>query len=188
MLDIFYDQNKFAVTETNSDTDFVFAMLRESNKAQADALLDKWTKLQAYVKLIENPSDITDPYQRLQMFGKLSIGFRLASEALALALTLRSKSESDRKAAESIAAIDEYSDFVASKDGQKSTEELRKRYVYTSPNVRKAAQFEASMEGIVTIFAALKTEFMLGISTLKAIMYGPKESSYLSSSATGEIT
>lgn len=176
-----------AVKEVHRDTGIV-PMLAQPD---ADILDYEGTRLhqehvnelQEYLVLVENPQDVNE-YTAPKLLAQLSYGFRKAGEYLGLARYSYKSARNARKRAEAIAAIDNIRDYVAKRKSEgvdiKITEPVRDHYINIDPDVIKASAMEALFEAKMEQLNTIKMEFLMAISTTKAIAYGHKDSDMLS--------
>lgn len=143
-------------------------------------------ELQQYLVLVENPQDVNE-FTAPKLLAQLSYGFRKAGEYLALAKYSHKSARNDRKRAEAIAALDNFREYVAKRKGEgvdmKVTEPVRDHYVQIDPEVIRASAMEALFEAKVVQLDTIKMEFLMAISTTKAIAYGHKDSDMISGSS-----
>lgn len=148
---------------------------------------ERVTILRSYLVLAENVADLQDANFRRTIFPKLSYGMRKAGEYLGWARFHQRKSYAERKQAEAIAALDEFGKWLsqrkASGDEVKATEAVRSHYVNIDKGVLNAANREAYMDAVVEQLSTMKMEFMMAISTIKAMAYGVREESFMSGAA-----
>lgn len=140
--------------------------------------------LRSYLVLAENVADLQDANFRRTIFPKLSYGMRKAGEYLGWARFHQRKSYAERKQAEAIAALDEFGKWLASRkaagEDTKATEAVRSHYVNIDKGVLSAASREAYMDAVVEQLSTMKMEFMMAISTIKAMAYGVREENFMS--------
>jgi hypothetical protein len=143
--------------------------------------------LRSYLMLAENPIDLQDENYRRTIFAKLSYGMRKAGEYLGQAKYHQRMAYARRKQAEAIAALDEFGKYLAQgkADGKdiKPTVDIRAHYVNIDPGVMAASAKEAYIDAIIEQLSTMKMEFMMAISTIKAVAYGIKDSDYMSSAS-----
>jgi len=181
--------------QTSSKADSDLPLPKEfygSDTALMNDYESKVATLREYIVVAENPEDLRDEHQRRVVFSKLSYGLRKSGEFLGWALRQSRMAEVRRKEAEAIAAMDEFPDFVERRKAEgkdiKGTDAVMKYYVNTSPGVIKASETEALWMAIVQQISTMKAEFMMAISTIKAMAYGVKDSDIMtgnSSAANG---
>lgn len=140
--------------------------------------------LRSYLVLAENVTDLQDENFRRTIFPKLSYGMRKAGEYLGWARYHQRMSYAQRKQAEAVAALDEFGKYLArgkaAGNDVKATVDIRAHYVNIDPGVMSASAKEAYMDAIVEQLSTMKMEFMMAISTIKAMAYGVKDSDYMS--------
>jgi hypothetical protein len=140
--------------------------------------------LRSYLVLAENVADLQDANFRRTIFPKLSYGMRKAGEYLGWARFHQRKSYAERKQAEAIAALDEFGKWLAVRkaagEDTKATEAVRAHYVNIDKGVLNTASREAYMDAVVEQLSTMKMEFMMAISTIKAMAYGVREENFMS--------
>jgi len=145
--------------------------------------------LLTYAYLAENPKDLNDEQYRIQLFAKLSFALRKAGEDYSWALYYQKSAYIQRKEAESLAALDNFGGYVAKKkaagDEIKMTDTMRTKYMSIDKAAIQANRKEAMMTSLVERFATMRAEFHQAIGTIRAMCYGMKDNSQLSSTATG---
>ena len=143
--------------------------------------------LRSYLVLAENPADLQDDNYRRTIFSKLSYGMRKSGDYLGWARYHQRMAYARRKQAEAIAALDEFGKYLArgkaAGNDVKATVDIRAHYVNIDPGVMSASAKEAYMDAIVEQLSTMKMEFMMAISTIKAMAYGVRDSDYMSGSA-----
>lgn len=148
---------------------------------------EKAGHLRSILVLAENPIDLNDENQKRIIFARLSYGLRKAGEMLGWVRFHYKQAKSDCKRAAAVAALEEYTDYLVSKrqsdDKLKATEKMREFYVGMSETVRAANSREAMLEAMEIQASTMKLEFMMSISTLKAMAYGMRDSDFMSGSA-----
>jgi len=144
--------------------------------------------LRSYLVLAENITDLQDENFRRTVFPKLSYGMRKAGEYLGWARYHQRMSYAIRKQSEAVAALDEFGKYLArgkaAGNDIKATVDIRAHYVNIDPGVMSASAKEAYMDAIVEQLSTMKMEFMMAISTIKAMAYGVKDSDYMSSGSS----
>lgn len=151
-------------------------------------IYDSFTKLREELlpicALTENVEDHRDEHARLVMFAKMSFGLRKAGEALAWALYQQKLCKIEKEKAKGLAALDEFGGFLLERknDGKdhKATDKMRDLYVAINDGVVRAAKKEAFADAMVEQFSTIRTQFIQSISTIRAMCYGQKDSSYMS--------
>lgn len=142
-------------------------------------------QLHPYLLLTESPHDFNDEHQRMALFGKLSFGFRKAGEYASWAETQKRIAERKIKEAGAIAAMDDFPEYVQSQaeNGRqvKTTDAVMKSYVDMSPRVMKAIEHEAFVNALASQLYSAKTQLKEAIGTIRAMVYGPRDSSSVSS-------
>lgn len=164
-------------------TDIAFHVIDEDLAMNYENLVSDIAK---YSMLTENVHDLHDESQRINLFAKLSYGLRKSGEAKAWVSFHRDISESEAEAAEGIAALDEFPAYLALKASEgndiKATDSNRKWYVSTNENVLTAKKKVAMLKAMDQVITIYKSQFTNSIGTLKAMIYGIKDSDYLSGS------
>lgn len=162
----------------------------EANGEGIEEIKLRMEELQAIAILAENPQDFHDEHQRIQLFSRLSYGLRKAGEALAKAAYLQKMAKVKKKEAEAIAALDDFYDYIDSQKALgkeiKNTDSNRTYFTQQSKKVLQASEYEAMMDAWVEAIATIKYELTQGISTLRAMAYGPRDTSYLSGTSDGK--
>lgn len=134
--------------------------------------------------LTENVEDHRDEHARLVMFAKMSYGLRKAGEALAWGLYQQKLCKIEKERAKGVAALDEFGAFLLERknDGKdsKATDKMRELYVAINDGVLRAAKKEAFADAVVEQFSTIRSQFIQSISTIRAMCYGQKDSSYMS--------
>lgn len=137
-----------------------------------------------YLAAAEEPADLLNEAARPMLFSKLSFGLRKAGEALAWALFQHTKAQVDAKSAGGVAATAEFGQWVEGRrqedEKYKPTEPQREHFMHTSETWRTANTKVAATAAMVEQLKTMKLEFMMAISTLKAIAYGGKDSDLMS--------
>lgn len=148
---------------------------------------DKVDILMKYLALTEDATVLGNEKERVLLFARLSFGLRKAGEALSWITYHQKVAYAQRKEAEGIAAIDEYTSYLEQKRSEGKTEratnEMRNYYVNTSGNVMKANKKEAMVNAMYEHLSTIKYQFVQSISTLRAIHYSSKDSSMMSSAS-----
>jgi len=143
--------------------------------------------LNTYLALTEDASNMSDESIKLVTFAKLSFGLRKAGEALSWATFHQKSAYAARKEAEGLAALEDFSEYVNKKsaDGEKVkvTNDMRNYYIPVNPRVLLANRREALANAIYEHISTIRAQFIQGISTLRSLSYGVKDSNYMSSSA-----
>jgi hypothetical protein len=146
--------------------------------------LERVEILRSYLVLAENPADLMDENYRKNVFAKLSYGMRKAGDYLGWGRYHLRVAYGDRKRAEAIAALDEFGAYLASRKATdkevKATDKVRDFYVHINTGVTQAVAREAFMEAVVEQLSTMKQEFMMAISTIKAMAYGNRDSDFMS--------
>jgi len=137
--------------------------------------------------IVENPQDVNE-ITAPKILAQLSYGYRKSGEYLAAAKYNYKTARAERKRMEAIAALDNIREYVAQKksDGVdvKITDSVRSHYIQIDPEVKKAIELESLYEAMMEQLDTIKMEFLMAISTTKAIAYGHKDSHMLSGSST----
>lgn len=149
-----------------------------------DAFSKRREELLPLCALTENVEDQRDEHARLVMFAKMSYGLRKAGEALSWALYQQKICKIEKEHAKGVAALDEFGSYLldrktAGKDF-KATDKMRDLYVSVNDNVMRAAKKEAFGDAMVEQFSTIRSQFIQSISTIRAMCYGMKDSSYMS--------
>lgn len=144
---------------------------------------ERLLELQHYLVLVENPQDINE-FTAPKILAQLSYGYRKSGEYLALAKYSYQNARAERKRAEAVAALDNIREYVAQKKNEgvdiKITDALRNHYIQIDPEVKRTSEIESLYEAMSEQLATIKMEFLMAISTTKAIAYGHKDSNTLS--------
>jgi hypothetical protein len=142
---------------------------------------DRVAELTKYTVYAESFMDITDPNQRMKAFAALSYAMRKAGEAEAWASYFYNSARTHRKEAESIAALDDFGDYVTKRLAEnneiKATDKNREWYIQQSPRVIRAMKREAMAEAIQKSLWIFRLQFSQALGTLKAFSYGANEAS-----------
>lgn len=167
---------------------------------QTDELLDlsqvklhqkNLKELQKILILVENAQDITH-FTAPKMLAQLSYGFRKAGEYAALAMFEYKEARADRKAAEAIAFLDNFREYVKNEkvagNDIKVTDEGKKHYVNIDQEVRAASRKEALYEAMAEQVRTIKMEFLMAMSTVKSIAYGYKDKDAISAASLSGST
>lgn len=176
----FYNPPEAEVTyEIDTDMAKVDADLYRQYQKRAEVL-------NTYLALTEDPKEM-DEQMRIVTFSKLSYGLRKAGEALAWATFHQKVAYASRKEAEGLAALEDFPNYVNKKESSgekvKVTNDSRTYYVPINPRVLMASKREALANAILEHFSTIRVQFIQGISTLRSLSYGVKDSNYMSSSA-----
>lgn len=143
--------------------------------------------LRSYLVLAENPADLQDENFRRTVFAKLSYGLRKAGDYLGWALYHQRMAYAKRKQAEAVAALDQFGGWLEGRKAAgveaKATVDVRAHYVNIDPGTIAAAAREALMDAAVQQLSTMKSEFTMAITTIRALMYGGRDSDYMSGSA-----
>lgn len=144
---------------------------------------DRISELQPYLALVENEQDITT-FTAPGLLAQLSYGFRKSGEYCALALKEWRNAKYARKQAESIAALEGIKDYVFKQkqagNDVKVTDSLRTSYVQIDPDVKRSNELEGLYEAMYEQLSTIKMEFLMAISTTKAIAFGRRDYDTLS--------
>ena len=173
----FQTTNEF---EVNSDADDFPGV----DKSLYNAFAKRREELLPFCALTENVEDHRDEHARLVLFAKMSYGLRKAGEAMSWALYHQKMCKIDKEKAKGVAALDEFGSWLLSRknDGKdaKATDKMRDLYVSISDDVMRAAKREAFADAMVEQFSTIRSQFYQSISTIRAMCYGQKDSSYMS--------
>jgi hypothetical protein len=174
---------QFSVTnesEVNSDA----ADFPGVDKALYEAFATRRAELLPFCALTENVEDHRDEHARLVLFAKMSYGLRKAGEAMSWALYHQKMCKIDKEKAKGVAALDEFGKWLLDRknDGKesKATDKMRELYVSINDDVMRAAKREAFADAMVEQFSTIRSQFYQSISTIRAMCYGQKDSSYMS--------
>jgi alpha-L-arabinofuranosidase len=147
-------------------------------------------ELANYIVLVENPKTIYDETARIMLFAKLSYGLRKSGEGYAWAMRKVNEAAIKKKETESSAALDEISNWVKKRredDSKfKPTDKDKTHFIYTIDSVKVAYRLVAILESMAENFLIIRQEFTQAISTLRAMYYGQRDSTYMSSAASTE--
>lgn len=143
------------------------------------------SEIYIYTAIAENPLDFNDEAKRLKLFGQMSYGFRKAAEGFTWAKVTYKEIVRQIAQAEADIKMNEYPKWVQEQKKLdpkfKSTEDYKKTYVTTVETVQKLIKLSILTENMSDEFNSLKYELSQAISTIKAICYSTKDSSYISS-------
>jgi len=144
---------------------------------------DRINELQPYLALVENEQDITQ-FTAPGLLAQLSYGFRKSGEYYALAIREWKNAKNSRKQAEAIASLDGIKDYVFKQKQQgndvKVTDSVRTAYVQIDPDVKRANELESLYEAMMEQLSTIKMEFLMAISSTKAIAFGRRDSDMIS--------
>lgn len=149
-------------------------------------LAKRMDEIRTYLAMAENAQDYADEANRIVLFSKLSYGLRKSGEGLAKAMYLQRMAEVRRKEAEAVAFLDDFPEY-AEKRELKSTDAARSHYIRLNDKVIKASEREAVMDAWVEVFSTSKQEFVQAIATLRAMIFGPKQSTMMSNFDSGSV-
>jgi hypothetical protein len=192
---VIFDPVASAIFVSGPNNEPVSAKVYDEDMAAVDPEFAQWYDqelgiLQRYAILAENPADLTDESRRSDLLAKLSFGLRRSGDMLARIKGRLRKAESLLKQASALAAIDDLNEHSArmtmSGEKLKITDDYRKTFVAGSPRLHKANLNCAMLIAMSEQAWTMKTEFMMGISTVKAIAWGMRDSEHLSSGAAPE--
>lgn len=142
-------------------------------------------ELAQYTVYAESFHDLTDQNARIKTFAALSYAMRKAGEAEAWASYLYNTARTHRKEAESIAALDDFGDYVEKRNAGgneiKATDKNREWFIQQSPRVISALKKEAMAEAMSKSFWIYRLQFSQALGTLKAFSYGVNEANMYSS-------
>ena len=159
----------------------LYQMVASADAEMAAEFKKRDDELVIYTNLAENPKDVHAEVGRITLFSKLAYGLRKAGEAHAWALVHKKIALASKKEAESIAVLEEFGGWLKEKRLKekdfKATADVRKSYAYLSETVKSASRYEAVAEGMAAHFGTLHHALGQSISTLRAVIYGPKDSS-----------
>lgn len=143
------------------------------------------SELSQYSPYAEDVQDLRDEQQRIRVFAALSYALRKAGEAEAWAGFVYNTSRQGSKESEAVAALDEFGAYAKAKtDGGsevKNTDKNREWFVQQSPSVVQNKKREAMAEAMQKVFFIYRYQFSQAISTIRAMVYGNRDSSTLSS-------
>jgi hypothetical protein len=123
------------------------------------------------IRQAENLKDLLhSDAMALKVVGILSYGLRKSGELLAEAIYRFKMARSDRKQAEAIAALENFSQYVADRKDLKSTDATRTHYVAIDKGVLKACEREAFYEAVVSQLETYKMQFTMVMSAIKAMI------------------
>lgn len=144
---------------------------------------ERLLELQRYLVLVENPQDVNE-FTAPKILAQLSYGYRKAGEYLAAAKYAYANARADRKRAAAIAALDNIREYVAEQKAKgvdiRITDATRDHYIQIDPDVKRAVEIEALYDAMQEQLSTIKMEFLMAISTTKAIAYGHRDSSMIS--------
>jgi len=175
-------QNEFLpVKEVTGGKTLSFdSSLSENVRREYETRMDE---LRPILMIIERPIDLTDEGFRRAVFPKISFGLRKSGELVAL-LRYHYKSAVDaRKRATAVAALEEFNGY-AEKNDLKATDKVREYYIPLNEGVQAANNTEAVLEAYLENALTIKQELVMSLSTIKAMVYGIRDSDPLSSSAS----
>jgi hypothetical protein len=156
------------------------------NMKESKAHMLRIEELQPYLFLVENPQNINE-ISAPQILAQLSYGFRKSGEYLALAQYQWASAKNERKSAEAVAGLDGVRTYAVNQKNRgidvKITEDVRKHYINIDPAVKAASDKEALFEAMLEQLRTIKMEFLMAISTAKAIAYGRRDSDMMSGSS-----
>lgn len=179
--DVMPPEHRTAKTPQINNLSSLYEMISTADTLMASEFKRRNDLLMLYTSLAENPKDIHDEVGRVNLFSKLSFGLRKAGEGHAWALVHKKLATAGKKEAEAIAALDEFGSWLREKRVKekdfKATADVRKSYVYLSETVKAASRYEAVSEGMAAHFGTIHHQLSQSISTLRALIYGPKDSS-----------
>lgn len=143
------------------------------------------SELAQYSPYAEDIQDLRDEQQRMRVFAALSYALRKAGEAEAWAMFVYNTSRTNTKESEAVAALDEFGKYAKSQteagNEVKTTDKNREWYVQSSPSVTKAKRREAMAEAMQKVFSIYRYQFSQAISTIRAVVYGNRDSNSMSS-------
>jgi hypothetical protein len=173
---VIFDPVASAIFVSGPNNEPVSAKVYDEDMAAVDPEFAQWYDqelgiLQRYAILAENPADLTDESRRSDLLAKLSFGLRRSGDMLARIKGRLRKAESLLKQASALAAIDDLNEHSAR---------------MTMSRLHKANLNCAMLIAMSEQAWTMKTEFMMGISTVKAIAWGMRDSEHLSSGAAPE--
>lgn len=164
----------------NNNQASLYRLISQADMNIASEFKRRNDELILYTNLAENPKDVHEEAGRITLFSKLSYGLRIAGESYAWALVHKKLSTSTKKESEAVAAIDEFGEWMTERRREdksfKPTADVRKNFVYLSESVKAANKYEAVSEGMAAHFWTIHNQLGQSISTLRAIIYGPKDS------------
>lgn len=110
------------------------------------------------------------------MLSDLSAGLIRTSTLLASARYYADKATAERKRVAGVLALEDFVKYCA-ETGTKSTEGAREAFINSHPRMLEATDHEAYTAAMVTQIDIIRSTLMMGISSVKAIVYGYKDSS-----------
>ena len=184
--------NDFSFLSENNDSEefhFLYSKLKNLDVKIANEFNRRISELYTYTAIAENPTDFNDEANRLNLFGKMSYGFRKAGEGYTWAKVLNKEYTRMLSETEADIKINEYPKWLQEQQKTdpkfKSTEDYKKTYVCTVDTYQNIMKLVILTDSMIDEFATIRTELMQSISTIKAICYGFRDSSVMSSTAVG---
>lgn len=163
-------------------TDDEFNKIDETLTEKYNSLLDEISK---YSMLTENIHDLHDESNRMNLFAKLSYGLRKSGEAKAWVIYHLNVAESETKASLGVASLDDFPEYVLQNEANgktiKTTDSVREAFVVQCERVKTAKKKLAMLKAMDEVISIYKSQFVNGISTIKAMVYGNKDSNIMSS-------
>lgn len=146
--------------------------------------VEKMAVLNECIAIAENPNEMSNEIRRIMVFTKLSYGLRRAGEALSWAYYHQKNAKAERKRAEAIAALDNFSKYAEKKKMEgidiKTTDKTKEYYISIDEDVKRAYKLEAYCDALVENIVTIKYELSESIRTLRSMYYGQKDANIIS--------
>lgn len=113
------------------------------------------------------------------MLSTLSCGLIRTGSLLANARYSADKARTERKRIEGRLALEDWPAYCTEK-GIKGTEGLREAFINSHPDAIKARDQEAYYDALIVQLDVAKSALVMGISSVKSVVYGYKDSSSMS--------
>lgn len=146
-------------------------------------------KLNTFLAVAANIQEAQNPAEAALILSRLSKGLAECGSLLAAASFHMNQARAARKKAEAVVALEEFPRHVAQSKARgvevKSTDKMAEHFVNQHTMVLEAKEREAFFEALYEKLSINRNVLQMAISSAKAIAFGYRDSSSMSSTASG---
>jgi hypothetical protein len=188
--DVLGEFDPLKITTPDSPAPLIGALSPETADAKAtEHHMFHTSQLDECLSLAESLRDMLQSDEMaLKVVGLLSYGLRKSGELSAEALYRFKMAKSERKRCEAIAALENFSHYMAEKrqtgTDLRATDQVRGHYVAIDPDVLRANEREAYYEALLSQLESYKMEFTMSLSAVKAMISKQRADQLISDTPT----
>lgn len=140
--------------------------------------------LNPYLAAAANIQDALNPVDAAKILATLSAGLAKCASLLGAASFNMNQAKTTRKQVEALAALEDFPSYLKTHPDVKSTDKTRDFYVDQHSHVLAAREKEAFFCALYEKLSINRNVLTMAISSARAIAYGHRDGSMMSSSAT----